>query len=194
MNFTKNRTCSFINDQRARDDKIQILTRRILDSVIINLQGYGCILSLTPPFDAPKSPIKGKTTEQACKVVRFDAVPDGEYFSFSGEAIARGICSYTGDEGEKKADCVITLPFECLLRLPEPSALKPEISLLASFDFEAAEALSPDCYCASASGVAIAALCSFVPLTVNASTYPPQNAEARVSSSDKRAPLALFPR
>lgn len=193
LKLTQNCAYSVINDRCGDDEKIQILARRILDSVIINLQGHGCVLSLTPPFEEPKTSLKGRTTEQLCKIASYEAIPCGEYFTFSGEATAMGKCNYTCQDGEAEADCVITLPFECLLRLPEPSVLMPELSIIASFNFEAAEALSTDCYCASASGAAIAMLCSYVPITVKADTYRPQCADARSDAREKQPLLDLFP-
>ncbi len=185
---------SFINDVQ-NDDKIKIMAKQILDSVIINLSDYACTVTLISPACPPTSnyDICGHTTSQLCKINDLKITPGDKYFTANGDAVVNGICNFSNQNGDPySCECNVTLPFSCLLCNPSRSVIKPELNVIASFNFTCTTMLSENTFCALANGAVITALCSYTPITVPGGRYYPQQAGSRAASSPC-VELDLFP-
>ena len=176
-----------INDESG----CTVLVKRLFDAVSIPLNGAICTVTPCDPT-LPASAARGSTSRQLATVLDLVQEEQCRYRKTTGKLLASGTVRFFTDDGEREALCSITLPFSSLLKYPEPSVIKPELSALVSFHFTATEASSATSFSALASGTAILILCSYTPMVIpGAFTVCPDSAPRELAPKKE---LPLFPR
>lgn len=141
-----------------------VLIKRLFDAVSLPLENASCVLTLcdgAQPIDMPS----GSTDRQLASVFDLTLEDRCNYRKASGSICASGTASFNTAKGPAHAECTITLPFSCLIKYPEPSVIKPELSALVSFSFIATDRTDHQ-FNAVANGTVILTLCSYTPMSI----------------------------
>ena len=162
------RPVSVINDCPDISGSICILARQIFDCVKETLDAGACTVTVLHPEAAPLSLLTARSVSQQARMLDVQSQHyDSRLRLVSADIVFEGICSYTASNTVTySGQCIITVPYQALMKYPDASVIKPDLTAIGYAEIIKSAYLADDSFSCLCDGAIVAALCSYAPFYV----------------------------
>lgn len=164
-----NKSLSVINDSCPDvNGSISVLLQQVFDSVKQTLDASPCTVTVLNPTCQPVTLLTAHSTSQLAQTADVRILPYNDDFKlYSADILFDGTCSFMCNQGcTYVADCQISVPFSALMKSPEASVIKPDLTSIGYVEIIRSAFLADTSFNCLCDGATVDSVTSFVPAYV----------------------------